>query len=383
MVAPWKKEEVKTLSKKVGSAKVVGLVDIANIPSKQMQQMRKKLKDDAEIKITRNSIIKHTLEKAKIEGMNDFVDGPTGIVFTDLNPFKLEKILSQNKVNVPAKPGTTSPKDIIIPKGDTPFAPGPIIGELQGAGIKAKIEGGKIVVTEDSQVASEGEKISEEVAAALSRLGITPIEIGLNLRSAYEDGTIYTPDVLQIDEGKTLSDLTTCHISALNLALNANIINETTLPVFLRDAHTKAVNLAYNTEILNKETIEYFISKANTQAAALSSKMPDLPREEGEEKKEAEEKQAPKQEEKEPKPEEEAAEEEEKLSEPKKPKEEKEQADETKPEAEEPKKEEPKKPEKEEKEKSEKPAETKETPTEKSDKTNKTPKEASKKPAEA
>jgi len=45
----------------------------------------------------------------------------------------------------------------MIPAGDTPFKPGPIIGDLQKVGIKAKIQGGKIVITDDSLVVKKAE----------------------------------------------------------------------------------------------------------------------------------------------------------------------------------------------------------------------------------
>ena len=45
MVAPWKIEEVKLLSKKIKESKVIGLVKISGIPSRQFQRIRKNLKD--------------------------------------------------------------------------------------------------------------------------------------------------------------------------------------------------------------------------------------------------------------------------------------------------------------------------------------------------
>ena len=44
----------------------------------------------------------------------------------------------------PAKEGQLAPFDIVVPKGPTPFGPGPIIGELQKIGLPAAIEAGKI-----------------------------------------------------------------------------------------------------------------------------------------------------------------------------------------------------------------------------------------------
>ena len=54
-----------------------------------------------------------------------------------------------------AKAGETAPEDIVIEKGPTSFKPGPIVGELQQAGIPAAIEGGKVRIRETKTVVKE------------------------------------------------------------------------------------------------------------------------------------------------------------------------------------------------------------------------------------
>ena len=109
MVAPWKKTEVDSLAKKMGDAKVVGIVGISNIPSKQFQQIRRNLKDDMELKVTRANIIKHALKKAGKEGLSEHIEGSVGLVFSDLDSFTLEKKIFQHRTKAPAKAGTVSP----------------------------------------------------------------------------------------------------------------------------------------------------------------------------------------------------------------------------------------------------------------------------------
>jgi len=310
MVATWKPKEVEELAKKMSKSKVVGIVNIEGIPSKQLQQMRKSLKDKAEIRVSKKNLITRALEKAKLKGMTEHLNGSLGIVFSDSDPFKLSKIIESGKISAPPKAGSISPQDIMVPAGDTSLPPGPVIGDLQRAGIKAKIEGGKIVVTEDSLVVKEGDVISPEAASALARLGIEPIEIGLKLKAAYESGTIYTSDVLHIDEAETLGRIQMAYTNSLNLAMDAGIYNKVTIPLLLSDAHQKALNLATNAEILTKETIKTILSKASAHASALKSLIPESapPAEEKAKEKPAEEVK-PEPEKKEEKPAEEKAEE--------------------------------------------------------------------------
>lgn len=277
MVATWKNREVETLASIASGSKVVGLVSIKNIPSSQLQRMRKALKGTADIKIAKNSLLQRSFKKAKIDGLERYIDGPTAIISTDLNPFKLSRFLKSKRSSTYAKGGNMADKDILIPKGDTPFAPGPIIGDLQKVGIKAQIRGGKIVVTEDSLVVKAGQAISADLANVLTRMDIKPFEIGLDLSAVYESGTIYPKDVLDIDDVRTIENLQAAYRNSMNLALNAGVCNSATICPLLKIASTNAMNLALNANIMNKETIGFILAKANTGAHALASKVPDLP----------------------------------------------------------------------------------------------------------
>jgi len=284
MVATWKKKQVDELAGVISKSTVVGVANVTGMPLKQLQQMRKNLRGKAKILVARNNVIKIALEKTKLTGLTEHVKGPTALVFTDMSPFKLAKMLEANKTTAPAKAGSISPRDIVVPKGDTPFAPGPIIGDLQKTGIKAKIEGGKIVVTQDSVVVKEGGVISEQLAGVLARLKIEPFEIRLKINAANEDNTIYTADVLQIDEKQTLAQVQQAYASAFNLAFNAGIYTKPTLELMLQKAHANAKNLALEADIMTKETVDLILAKANTQAKAVSAIVPETPASPAEEK---------------------------------------------------------------------------------------------------
>lgn len=275
MVAAWKLKEIEKLTKGISDSKVVGLVDINGIPSKQFQIMRKNLAGKAEVRVSRNRLIKRSFEKAEIKDLDAHIVGSMGLILTDLNPFKLNKILKDCRISAPARGGSKAPKDITVPEGETALPAGPIIGDLQKVGVKAQIREGKIFVTADSLVVKEGDVISTELAMVLTRLGIEPMEIGLKLNAAYEAGLIYTQEVLSIDETQIIEKTKTAHVNALNLALNANIYNRETISYLLSDASRKALNLAVNAEVLNKETIKLLLSKAYGEMLSLASKVPD------------------------------------------------------------------------------------------------------------
>jgi large subunit ribosomal protein L10 len=188
-----------------------------------------------------------------------------------MNPFKLFKILEDSKTEAPAKAGAIAPADIVVPAGDTSFPPGPILGELQQAGIPAKIDKGSIVVQEDATVVKEGEEVPKKVADVLSKLEIHPMEVGMDLLAVWEGDTIYTAEVLKIDEEETLQTIQTAYQNALNLSVNAGIINSLSAPLLIQKAANEAINLAVYANILTSETTDRILSKAYAQMLAVAS----------------------------------------------------------------------------------------------------------------
>ena len=249
-VAEWKKEEVKELSGIINEFDVIGIVDLLNIPAKQLQEMRKSLKGKAVIRMSKKNLIDLALEdcnaeKTNIVDLSEHMDGQIALIATEMNPFRLYKILEDSKTSAPAKAGAIAPEDIVVPEGDTGFPPGPFLGELQQVGIPAKIDKGKICVQKETVVVAAGEEVSKQVAATLSRMDINPMEVGIDLKAVYEEGSVYTSDVLAIDEEKTIADLQKAFSGAFNLSVNAAIPTDKTISAILSLAHTSWCRRSY------------------------------------------------------------------------------------------------------------------------------------------
>ncbi len=277
-VAEWKKEEVTKIEELINSHDVVALVNLKDIPARQLQIMRSSLRENAILRMSRKNFMRIALENSDsdgVEGLIDYLDGQPAMVFTEMNPFKLFKILEDSKTEAPAKAGSISPADIVVPAGDTSFPPGPILGELQQVGIPAKIDKGKIVITDDAVIVNEGDEISRDIADILAKLDINPMEVGIDLLAVCEGDTIYTSDVLAIDEEETLESITSAYQSAINLAVNANIVNSTTAPMIIQNAARDALNLALNANILTSETADQILSKAYSQMLAVAGQLSD------------------------------------------------------------------------------------------------------------
>lgn len=275
-VSDAKKKAVEELVALIKEYPIIGAVNMANLPTKTVQKMREQLRDKVVIKMTKRRLIKIALEQTQvakkgIEKLDPFLKGMPALLFTKENPFILFKTLEKNKSTAPIKAGQVAPKEIIVPAGPTGFAPGPIIGELGGLGISAGIDAGKVAIKKDSSVAKEGAVVSQALAGVLTRLGIEPMEIGLDLTATYEDGNIFTKDVLAVDEQEYIDNITQGHRWAFNIAVDAGVLNTETTEFMIVKAFQDSKGLAVSENILNDATVDQILAKAEAHAASVKS----------------------------------------------------------------------------------------------------------------
>jgi len=276
-VAAWKKDLVKELVTDMTENKVVAIVDLHGIPGQQIQSMRAGLRDHAKLKMTKNNLLLLAIDEAAksrpgLEGLKEYVGGQCAMVATDIDPFRLFRQLEATKTPAPAKAGDSAPKDIVVPKGPTPFGPGPIIGELQKIGIPAAIESGKIVVRKDATLVKMGEPIPAPVAAMLPKLGILPMIVGMDLRSAFDAGTVYKRDVLNIPEGYYSSMFATAVFSARALGVAIAFPTKETIVPLIAKAYRESLGLSISAAIPTRENIEMLLAKADSQMLALAAR---------------------------------------------------------------------------------------------------------------
>lgn len=267
----WKTDEVEEIKRNTNEFALTGLVDMYGIPASQLQQIRRNLKGKVVVKMTRNTLIEQALTElgGSIETIKNYISGQSALIFTNESPFKLYKELEKTKSKMYAKPGDIAPEDIAVSKGPTSFAPGPVVGELQQAGIPAAIESGKVVIKESKILVKKGEEIPKKIADAMVKLDIKPIDVGLLLQTAFHENTIYLPDMLAIDESEYYNKIVLAAQNAFNLSVNAAIPNKVSIEALLMKAFSEARNLGVEASIYEKGVINEIIGKAYRQMNAL------------------------------------------------------------------------------------------------------------------
>jgi len=269
----WKKDEITEIRHLISTYKLVGLVDMYGIPAKQVQDIRRNLRGKAELKMTRNTLIEHTLDEecGGVKDLSGHLSGHSALIFTNENPFKLFSVLEKTKTKMAARPGERAPEDITVQKGPTSFRPGPIVGELQQAGIPAAIEAGKVTIRETKTIVKAGEEISKKLADALVKLDIKPMDVGLILQAAFYDGTIYESDVLAIDETSFYNSIISAVTHAFNLSVNAAYPTRDTAGMLISKAVREARGVAVEAAVVSPDVIEAVLGRAYAEASALQA----------------------------------------------------------------------------------------------------------------
>ncbi len=276
-IPEWKREEVDAIAELLSSYESVGVVDIAGIPSRQLQDMRRELHGSAELRVSRNTLLKRALEAVDegVEVLTDVVSGQVGLIGTNDNPFGLYQQLEASKTSAPIGAGEVAPNDIVLEEQDTGIDPGPFVGDLQQVGASARIQQGSIHITEDSLVCEAGEPVSADLANVLGELGLEPKEVGLDLRAVVSEGVRFEPDELELDVDAYREDITAAAARGRNLSVNAAYPTDRTTPTLLSMASGDATGLGLAAAIASPDTAPDLIGKADAQVRALAAQIDD------------------------------------------------------------------------------------------------------------
>ncbi len=275
-----KAAQVEEIKKLLNEHKALGIANLQKVRAAQLQEMKKKLKDVANIRVIKNTIMRRAVAECKdkpgLDKLEPLLSGSNIFLFTDLNPFRLSLLLEKGRVKATAKAGDTAAMDVIVPAGNTGQPPGPVISQLNSVGLATRIEAGSVWINKDTMVAKKGDVISARLAGVLSKLGIKPVEVGLILKSVYENGLLIMDDQLHIDLDGFRRNLIEASSDAWNLSLNAGFATPDNASLLLQTAYREAFNLALNAGIPTSETISNLLRKAYVEASSLNAKLPKI-----------------------------------------------------------------------------------------------------------
>ena len=258
--------------------KVTALVKMDKVRASQILPLRKKLKGEVEFFSIKDKVAKKALEKLDVPGIKQTIEQLTGqcmFMFTNMSPFKLNVLLAKNKVMMPARAGDIASIDVVVPAKNTGIAPGPMLTEFKEAGIPTKIDQGTIWIMKDSTPVKKGEPIGEKLAPLLGKLDIKPVEAGIALESALEEGLQYSKEDLVVDVESVRNEIAQAHQEAVSLSIEAAYITPENIEAILGKAAQHARSLSIESAFMTDETKEQILQKADAQARGVASKAKD------------------------------------------------------------------------------------------------------------
>ncbi|KAL2105724.1 hypothetical protein VUR80DRAFT_7856 [Thermomyces stellatus] len=204
--------------------KSVFIVNVDNVSSQQMHEVRHSLRNEAVVLMGKNTMIRRALrtfvsESPEWERLLPYVRGNVGFVFTNGDLKEIRDKIINNRVAAPARAGAIAPADVWVPAGNTGMEPGKT-SFFQALGVPTKIARGTIEITTDLKLVEADTKVGASEATLLNMLNISPFTYGLSVVQVYDNGNCFPAQVLDITNEQLIksvqSAITT--IAAISLA---------------------------------------------------------------------------------------------------------------------------------------------------------------------
>ncbi|KAL0303833.1 UNVERIFIED_CONTAM: 60S acidic ribosomal protein P0 [Sesamum radiatum] len=205
------------------------LVAVAdNVGSNQLQSIRKGLRGDSVVLMGKNTMMKRSIRMhAEKTGNNAILNlipllvGNVGLIFTKGDLKEVSEEVAKYKVGAPARVGLVAPIDVVVPPGNTGLDPSQT-SFFQVLNIPTKINKGTVEIITPVELIKKGEKVGSSEAALLSKLGIRPFSYGLVVLSVYDNGSVFSPEVLDLTEDDLIEKFAmgVSMVTSLSLAIS-------------------------------------------------------------------------------------------------------------------------------------------------------------------
>lgn len=259
----------------------VFVVGVDNVGSQQMNQTRKVMRGQAEILMGKNTMMRKVLASFLEENPEHFyanieskMIGNVGFVFTNGDLPTIRDMILANRVPAPARIGAIAPLDVVVPSGPTGCDPGQT-NFFQVLQVPTKIVKGQIEITSNVNLIKAGTKVGSSEAALLSKLGIKPFSYGLTIDCVFDHGSIFSVDVLSIDDAYLRSQFATAMSKLSAISLQIGYPTQASLPHSIGNAFKSLVAVAVNLDTYSfKEAEPFKAFLADPSAFAVAGTAP-------------------------------------------------------------------------------------------------------------
>jgi large subunit ribosomal protein LP0 len=255
------------------------VVGADNVGSNHMQQIRKALRAKGSVLLMgKNTMIRkairgHAANNPALEGLLPLVRGNIGFVFTKGDLSEVKKIIQSNRVEAPAKQGAIAPVKVVVPAMNTGLEPTQT-SFFQALNIQTKIARGQIEIIQDVNLIEEGQKVGASEANLLAKLNIKPFSYGLALTMVYDNGSIYSPKVLELSDEDLLKKFSNGVRNIASVSLQIGVPTVASLPHSIARAYKNVLSVSLASEYTFEKAQQIKDYLANPSKFAASAPPP-------------------------------------------------------------------------------------------------------------
>ncbi|KAK8388067.1 hypothetical protein O3P69_020150 [Scylla paramamosain] len=233
------------------------IVGADNVGSKQMQEIRMALRGCAVVLMGKNTMMRkairgHLETNPNLEKLLPHIVNNVGFVFTNEDLVEVRDKLLANKKKAPARAGAIAPCPVTIPSQNTGLGPEKT-SFFQALQIPTKISRGTIEIVNDVQLVKEGDKVGASEATLLNMLNISPFTYGLVVQQVYDQGTVFSPRVLDITDEDLMKSFQDGLAKVASLSLSIGYPTIVSVPHSVVNGFKRLLAIAAVTDVTFKE----------------------------------------------------------------------------------------------------------------------------------
>jgi large subunit ribosomal protein LP0 len=251
------------------------IVEIDNVSSQQMHEIRHSLRGEGVVLMGKNTMVRRALrtfinETPEYERLLPFVKGNVGFVFTNADLKDVRDKILANRVAAPARAGALAPADVWVPAGNTGMEPGKT-SFFQALGVPTKIARGTIEITTDLKLVEAGNKVGPSEATLLNMLNISPFTYGMGISQVYDEGQAFAPEVLDVGEEQLLKTLNQAIATIATISLAISFPTLASIMHSLVNSYKNVIAVAIETDFSWPEIEQLKDRIANPDAYAAAA----------------------------------------------------------------------------------------------------------------
>lgn len=249
-----------------------------NVGSNQLQNIRRGLRGDSVVLMGKNTMMKRTIRMHTEKTGNTaylnlipLLQGNVGLIFTKGDLKEVKEEVAKYKVGAPARVGLVAPIDVVVPPGNTGLDPSQT-SFFQVLNIPTKINKGTVEIITPVELIRKGDKVGSSEAALLAKLGIRPFSYGLVVQSVYENGSVFSPEVLDLSEDDLVEKFASGVSMVTSLALAISYPTLAAAPHMFINAYKNVLAVALATEYSfpQAEKVKEYLADPSKFAVAVA-----------------------------------------------------------------------------------------------------------------